>query len=217
MSLPATLPKNAPLPETYERAKAALSECQRVDECKDWADKAQALASYARQADDKTLEKLAMRIRARAIRRAGELLKTFNKPGTRTDIKPRVATGPRSQREAAKSAGMSKRQEKTAVRVANVPEDEFEDAVESKRPPTVGALAKRGKHSRPEPKKPAGFYEATHVVAAMRRFADKCDEHPPELVAGGLMPSEHEEARALVKKIDAWLDRFIVNLQGRAA
>ncbi len=42
---------DARLPRTYEAAKAALSECQQVDECKDWADKAAALASYARQAE----------------------------------------------------------------------------------------------------------------------------------------------------------------------
>lgn len=67
----------ADLPERYQAATQALAECTRIDECKDWADKAQALASYARQAQDDTLEKHALRIRARAIRRAGELLRTF--------------------------------------------------------------------------------------------------------------------------------------------
>ena len=42
-----------------------------------WADKAAALASYAKQSEDTTLEKAALRIRARAIRRAGELLKAI--------------------------------------------------------------------------------------------------------------------------------------------
>ena len=32
---------------------------------------------------------------------------------------------------------MSERQKKTALRVANVPDDEFEEAVESPKPPTV--------------------------------------------------------------------------------
>jgi hypothetical protein len=45
-----------------------------VDECVSWADKAMALASYARQVDDETLRKLADRIKARAIRRVGEFL-----------------------------------------------------------------------------------------------------------------------------------------------
>lgn len=53
-------------------------------------------------------------IKARAIRRAGELLKTFQDPtgGLRQgDADPRAEgahpTGPRSQREAAEAAGMS--------------------------------------------------------------------------------------------------------------
>ena len=51
--------KNAPLPVKYEHARAALAECQSVDECQTWAKKAEALASYARQADDDSLEKMA--------------------------------------------------------------------------------------------------------------------------------------------------------------
>jgi AbiEi antitoxin C-terminal domain len=66
---------NAKLPKIYESARVALAECSRIDECKDWADKAEALASYARQADDDSLRKTADRIQARAIRRCGELLK----------------------------------------------------------------------------------------------------------------------------------------------
>ncbi|MCK9543966.1 MAG: hypothetical protein M0R03_18255 [Novosphingobium sp.] len=42
-----------------------------------------------------------------------------------------------SQREAAEQAGLSKRQQVTAVRVANVPDEVFEEAVESDTPPTV--------------------------------------------------------------------------------
>ena len=48
MSLPSV--NGARLPRTYEAARAALAECQQLDECKDWADKAAALASYAKQA-----------------------------------------------------------------------------------------------------------------------------------------------------------------------
>ena len=68
------LQDTARLPANYEAAKRALSQADRVDECKTWADKAQALASYAKQAGDKTLFDYAKRIQARAIRRAGQLL-----------------------------------------------------------------------------------------------------------------------------------------------
>src|SRR5262245_7890839 len=75
-ALPAGIDPAAPrLPEAYESAKRALAECERIDECQEWADKMSALASYARQAEDETLLRTAMRIRGRALRRAGELLK----------------------------------------------------------------------------------------------------------------------------------------------
>jgi len=38
----------ARLPVVYEEAKRALAECSRLDECQQWADKAEAIASYAR-------------------------------------------------------------------------------------------------------------------------------------------------------------------------
>lgn len=140
----------AVLPVTYERAKTAMAECERIDECMDWANKAEALASYAKQAEDNTMRQLADRIQARAIRRCGELLRAFHSEGGRPS---KTSTGtdtsfPSSQREAASQAGMSKRQEVTAVRVSNVPAETFEAAVESDEPPTVTKLAEMGTRPR---------------------------------------------------------------------
>jgi len=95
---------------------------------------AAALASYAKQAKDEELEKMARRIRARAIRRAGELLNAIEaQSGKRTDVAPSGDAPTRSQ--AAQDAGMSRDQQVQAVRVANVPETDFEQAVEGDDPP----------------------------------------------------------------------------------
>lgn len=146
-ALPANInAASARLPQTYEAAKTALASCANLDECQQWADKAAALASYARQANDDQLEKMALRIRARAVNRSGELLKQFNAQGKRTDreeLSHGVGTK-FSQREAAEQAGMSKRQQVTAVNVANIPKAEFEKQVESEAPPTITALAQQG-------------------------------------------------------------------------
>jgi len=138
----ALLPKtaNANLPASYEAAKLALSNCNRIDECKDWSDKAQALASYARQSEDKEMEKTAMRIRARAIRRCGELLKEVEKAKNQHDASARGGTSP-SRKSAAADAGMSPDQSKAAIRVANIPQETFVDMVESDAPPTITKLA----------------------------------------------------------------------------
>jgi hypothetical protein len=91
---------------------------------------AAAVASYARQADDDALERHAMRIRARAIRRAGEILKQIEPAPNHHGNSSGDGTGPTSRKDAASSAGMSSHQAKTAIRVANVPASDFDKAVE---------------------------------------------------------------------------------------
>jgi hypothetical protein len=208
-NLPVTIDRsNARLPETYNNARRALAECNRIDECQDWADKAEALASYAKQADDDTLRQMADRIQARAVRRASELLKQYpnGHGGPREQV---AATGDLpSQRQAAHAAGMSDRQYRTAKAVGDVPEEVFEAAVESNDPPTVTKLASMGTVPRP------GFKKATHLLGAVRRFSEFCAENEPEGVASGVMDSEVGELREMVSHIDGWLDRFVVNLGG---
>jgi hypothetical protein len=80
-----------------------------------------ALASYGRQANDDTLFHMAMRIHARAIRKAGDLLQNISSAqGMRTD---RLQEGDRAKsprNEAAREAGFSEHQQKQALRVANL-------------------------------------------------------------------------------------------------
>lgn len=206
---------NARLPASYEAAKAALAECTRIDECQTWANKAEALASYAKQAEDDTMRKHADRIQARAIRRCGELLKQFDGKGNNQH-----GEGDRlTQRQAAIDAGMSHHQQKQAVRVANVPEHDFDGVVESDNPPTVTRLAEMGTKKReyPQPEwlddhPPAGFREATHYLGALRRYVEQCNS--PELLATGLSPAEQQEVRQLVGKADHFHDVLVTRLKG---
>lgn len=221
MALPANINvAGARLPETYEAAKVALTKCNNIDECVDWADKAAALASYAKQSEDDTLERMAMRIRGRAVRRAGELLQQIAPArGANQNIMASGGHKVLSRKDAGEAAGMSERQIKTAVRVANVPTEDFERAVESEDKVTVTELATMGKQTGPAPDYRQGrpteqFQAATHTVGAMRRFAEKCAEHDAAYVAAGVLPHEVSEARSLVASLDAWLDRFAVHLKG---
>jgi hypothetical protein len=172
----------------------------------DVANKAEALASYAKMADDDTLRQLADGIQARAVRRMGELLKEYDGKGNNQH---KAATLP-TQKEAADAAGISEHQTKQAVRVANVPAVEFDAAVEGDNPATVTALAAMGTKVRAVPE---GFKQATHLIGSVKRFAECCQENEPGSVAGGVLPHEVAELQSLVSIIDAWLDRFIVNLQ----
>jgi hypothetical protein len=234
---------SARLPETYENAKNALANCASIDECQEWANRAEALASYAKQADDDTLRKHAERIQARAVRRVGELLKLIepsqggrpkNSGSARPSLEGWVPGGgdqqpsidgwvPTSRKEAADAAGISEHRRKQSLRVANVPDDDFEQAVEGDDPPTVTKLAERGRQPRdPQPTQrerdaeqaPQGFREATHLIGTVKRFAEFCRANDPERVASGVMPSEAADLQQHVSAIDGWLDRFVVNLKG---
>ena len=203
---------DARLPASYERAKVALAECSRIDECQEWADKAEALASYARQAKDEGLRLLSDRIQARAIRRCGELLKTFDpKPGARTDLGTETTRG-----SAAEDAGLSERQRKTALRVASVPADEFETAIESDNPPTVTALAEAGKRSRPlvnlHGRDPKDFSVSTDGQAQLRQLAEFAKRTDPAIVIRGALLHERKSIREHIAVIDTWLDQLIVSL-----
>lgn len=101
-------------------------------------------ASYARQSKDDSLRKTADRIQARAVRRCGELLAEIKRPpqGGRP-AKNGGDAPPVSRARAAIDAGLSRDQKRTALRVAAVPELDFEAAVEGDDPPTITELAER--------------------------------------------------------------------------
>jgi hypothetical protein len=183
-----------------------------VDECKTWADRAAALASYARQADDDSLQKFALRIQSRAIRRAGELLQEFQTGPQGGRPKNSGGAPTVSQRQAAAGAGMSKDQEVQAVRVANVPAEDFEALVESEHPPTVTRLAERGTEKRPAVAAPPGAREATHVIGVLHELARDLPRAAPAVVAGAVLPHEVREICANVAIVEDWLAVFLANL-----
>jgi hypothetical protein len=119
------------LPPNYSAACMALEECERVDECQTWANKASALASYARQSKDETLKNLALRIQARAVRRCGEILKATDNRGA-----------------AANAAGITRLQRIQATAVAQIPARRFDGLVDSANPPRVYQLAQIGTRKR---------------------------------------------------------------------
>lgn len=217
--IPANLPgvASARLPVSYENARTALAECSRIDECKDWADRAAAIASYAKQANDETLHRYADRIKARAIRRCGELLKQIPPDkGGRPPAETQEGDLPSFTRtEAADAAGLSEHQRKTALRVASVPEADFERQVESDTPPTVTVLAEQGKQIQAMrgDASVAQFRAATKALATLREFSEFVRSVDAVDVANGVQPAEVASVRRQVSAIDAWLDRFVVSLK----
>lgn len=214
--------ENARFPAVYERAKQALAECARIDECKDWADKAEALASYFQQSKNEQMMKDCRRIQARAITRCGELLKQIEaqtgKNNQYAQAKQDGALPLHSRTEAAKDAGLSEYQRKTALRVVSIPEEKREALIESENPPTVTQLSDLGKQSRPKPLHdldgidPYLYARATELQGALRRLAEFCAQHDPKAIAGAFKPHEIPRLKGYIAQAEAWIDRFIVNL-----
>jgi len=232
-----TLPNvsNARLPVSYERAREALAKCSRVDECAEWAAKAEAIASYARQADDDTLMNTAQRIKARAIRRCGELLKEIPAAkGQRSDLQPRGGAPPKSnghangarqpslpipmspRTEVARAAGLSADQQKQAMRVAALPAKTFEAAVEALKPATVTELAERGKRpstAHLKGRDPKEYAASTRAQGALREFVERTQDVSPKLAVRGSVPHEHAKMAANARRAVAWLTQFQSELE----
>lgn len=229
MSSTAISKASAPLPRSYEHAQEALAKCESIDECKDWKDKAAALASYAKQADDESLFKTAMRIKGRAVRRMGELLREIEpRKGAgggrpRSDGKPTAGSDRKfsapTRTDAARAAGLSERQQAEAIRIASIPHRQFEKAIEAQEPPTLTALAKQGTTPRTSHLKgrdPKEFNEAIHVRGAMRRFAEKCDDASPAAVVRGSDDADFVEMKKWAKTILRWVEGLQAQLEKRS-
>ena len=215
-SLPATIPGRsaALLPANYEAAKNAISECERIDECQNWANKAAAIESYARMSNDESLQVLALRIRARAERRCGELLKEIPLAhGINQNIK--AGGHPKVTRTlAATDAGLSESARKRVLRIASVPRGEFEQQMERARPPTVTQLAERGRIARANAAVSPGEVncETPKGYEGLVQFVRFCGQNEPSILARGCNPSEAAALRQCVAKADRWLERFVENL-----
>jgi hypothetical protein len=207
---------NARLPQAYEAAKQALTNCASVDECKDWADKAAALASYAKQANDEDLMKQATRIRDRAIRRMGEVLKQFDARPTNAEKQSEGDHTLISQRQAAEQAGITKHQQVQAVRVANVPQDDFERQVESEKPPTISQLAMQGIKPRPlvdlKGRDPNEFNRALHYIGLIEDYARDISEKNHEQMLATFTDSERKRVRNAIAKIDSIHDMIVTRI-----
>jgi hypothetical protein len=217
---------DAPLPQRYEAARGALTECDRIDECQDWADKAAAMASYARQSKDDSLLVMAKRIHARAVRRCGEILQQIPRADGATRY-GRVGEGlpadstsyekPVGRTKVADEAGLSERQRKTALRVAAVPAAAFESQVESPRPPSVTEFAHQGtadavRRDSERPSVTRVEYETSTVLRVFKRFVRFCGQNEPTRLARCCSLEDAAQLRQYFVMVDRWLERCVRNL-----
>ena len=90
----------------------------------------------SRQSEDDQLERMAQRIRARAITRASDLyMQIESAQGSNLPNVEKDGGGLYGRTEAARDAGFSERQQKNLARIGNIPADEREAMIESDTPP----------------------------------------------------------------------------------
>lgn len=188
----------APLPANYHAARIALTECARIDECKDWADQSAAWASYAKQANDDDLFEQATRIRTRAEERIGELLLS-------------LVSG---RRDTATKFGIKNSQYQRAVNIARVPKNIRDELIEASPTIVAGRLAAMGMKCRPmyqlserEMKRRDIENIINDVHASIVRSAKDCSEISAAQIAK-CMRREVDTLRAPLRSLIEWLDEF---------
>jgi hypothetical protein len=193
----ALVPAAQSLPLSYIAACKAVAECTRVDECKGWADKAAAVAAYARMVRNIQLEADAKRIRLRATRRIGEIIGANGYKTALAVITKRAQDGSilesnRKQIDPA-VAQLPQRVRSQARVLARIPSSEFDEIISREDPPAPYFIARR-----------------TFKIGGAKRQNDK-------LVAnrGASGISQHDRLDQRTSKFDgkSWLLDFMVDRQ----
>jgi hypothetical protein len=134
----------------YDKMVLAINECHRTDEVKHIRDHVLALEYYARQAKNVEAERKAAKIRIRAERRAGELLKEAER-GQAGRPKNNSLHAQSNYQEAKEQAKISDDQAHRWQKLADVPQEKFEAALADPdvMPSTSGLIEKRPSFLKP--------------------------------------------------------------------
>jgi hypothetical protein len=231
-NLPAVAPSGFPV--SYEEARQAIAKCESPFECRTMADKAAAMAVYARMRDDADLLNRAVRLQAWAARRWGELDKALHPDRRQENLRQSVRNvvdhnsveqlkktdfidQPQSGKRPAPPDGTTEYQRVVSRRLAAIPEAEFSRQVESDTPPTVAQLADQGKARRTPPPKtdpplPRTAAQMPAACAALIDFVKCCERQEPVSLARTLDIDDARALRQWVAKADHWLALFVMSL-----
>jgi hypothetical protein len=202
---------SARLPEVYNNAVTALKNCVEIDEVKDWTDKMAAIASYWRQTNDETMFNMAQKIRAQSYRRMGELLSEYDGRGNYSEQSKKDIGVRFTKTEIATQSGLSERETKTATRLSNIPEPEFNDLLEAEKVPTITELAKHGTKSILTKPKPEGYAAGIHLHADFKNLAESCKRLDADYILNALDDDYKNEMFEFFDEIINWIDTYKLN------
>ena len=196
----------------YETMCWAIAEAHAVDEVKEVRDQAIALEVYARQASNTEAEEKARKIRLRAERRVGELLKQMKKAKggrpkanggrpTKTGGEERPVSEP-----TLRDFNITKDQSSDWQKLADVPAQAFEDALDdpTTRPTTAGII-KANQKPKPNPVSKEALWLWGRLCDFER---DGLLAKEPGEVLATMTPEMLNDVHTLAPRVARWLKKI---------
>lgn len=178
----------------YERARQDLKACLTIDDAKYFADKADALAAWAKIYRDNGAARDAAALKLEAFRRMGELAKS---------LRPKGNTG-RAGGGGARSLlvehGLSKSAAHVAGVLARLPQDTFQGYIDRPKPPSPFVFNREGSDN-------SESFKAINNHG-IREFRAWTRAHDAKQLARGLKADEAARIGEMVSEVIEWLDEF---------
>ena len=111
----------------------------------------------------------------------------------------------------AASFGLSERQTLEATRFANIPEEKFEEIIESDNIPPKSEIAELGTKKREI--KVDKSYKAVSFLSWLRDFKKACDEDDPLYLLSVMDDKQKQKTLATIKELENWFDTFVINCE----
>lgn len=203
----------------YDNAKHWVAQYESVDDVKEFIDKAAALQEYFRRANDFEMEKKAARARVRAERRAGELLRDMEKQSGARGLSgpgrgkkngvvkrdPVLADTPKTL----KDMGITKDQSSKYQKLAAIPDEKFEEALE-RTTDLAGGMGRVTTNSvlkSQEPKSPQPKFneDALWVWGRLREFEKRIIQLDPKKFPDLMDEVMLKDFREWAPKVANWL------------
>ena len=190
----------------YDAAKKAIAEYKTVDEVKDFRDKALAIEAYAKQANDMALEWDAARARVRAERKCGELLSEMKREqGARNDITSPDSAEKSEYAGALESSGISTQQSSNYQKLAAIPEEEFEKAVDN-----LAVKPSTNHIVRPKPPEPERMdKDSLFVWGTLRDMRSKgIFDIDLSFIVDEWTDAMKEDAESIINQLKKWVNNY---------
>ena len=187
----------------YDAMCRAIAEAYAVDEVKDIRDKAIALEHYAAQARNTEAERQACEIRLRAERRCGQLLAEREMAKPRGSNQHQDVSRDPTHPETLSELGISRDQSSQWQRLAEVPEDEFEEALRWDEKPTTAGILTRANGT---PIAQAVDERALWLWGRLQDFERQgLLASDPQALTETMLPHMVETTQRLAPRVAAWL------------